>query len=300
MGTEVEIYTDGSKMKDANSNGVGIVIAERNDGNIIWQDRGFGINKNATIYTTEAIAIEKAIEYANEEWREKDVLILTDSMCVIKGVRSYEIHKNREKQDNRTGRIRKLLLERERQYKRERNGTEQYIGKIRIALVPAHTGIEGNERTDKKAKEQTAGNAEHQWKIPMEDIRTALMEKTWDKSTKDMREEGKEKGVKYFNLRINNTGKRKPWFRKIANIERKAITTLNRLRANHYNLAESLHRKGIIESPECECGEGIEDINHVLWKCNKYEEMRGELITKMKSKGVKEGDEIMERINETD
>ncbi|KYN27520.1 hypothetical protein ALC57_03089 [Trachymyrmex cornetzi] len=41
-----------------------------------------------------------------------------------------------------------------------------------------------------------------------------------------------------------------------------------RLRSNHYNLAYSLHRKGIIDSPTCFCGNSRQDINHIIFYCN--------------------------------
>ena len=113
-----------------------------------------------------------------------------------------------------------------------------------------------------------------------------------------MKEEGKEKGRKYFNLTTNNVGKRGPWFEKMGNLDRKSITTMNRIRSNHYNLAESLHRKGLIESPECECGEGIEDLNHVIWKCERYAETREEFRVRIEGKGIREGEEVVNRINE--
>ena len=83
--------------------------------------------------------------------------------------------------------------------------------------------------------------------------------------------------MKYFLRRENNIGNRRPWFVEITGMERKNISFLNRIRANHYNLAESLHRKRMVESPECECGRGIEDINHIFWECDKYIGERGRL-----------------------
>lgn len=45
---------------------------------------------------------------------------------------------------------------------------------------------------------------------------------------------------------------------------------INRLRANHYNLGESLARKKYIVDSTCKCGAGSETIDHVAFSCGMY------------------------------
>lgn len=47
------------------------------------------------------------------------------------------------------------------------------------------------------------------------------------------------------------------------------VMFINRIRANHYNLNDSLARKGYIDSARCNCGNEKESIEHVL--CNIYD-----------------------------
>lgn len=68
--------------------------------------------------------------------------------------------------------------------------------------------------------------------------------------------------------------------------KRNVISVLSRLRANHYNIGESLVRKRLVEDPGCECGETIEDTYHMLWECPRYNDLRSELIAKLKARGV--------------
>lgn len=56
---------------------------------------------------------------------------------------------------------------------------------------------------------------------------------------------------------------------------------INRIRANHYNLDESLGRKDYIDSIRCQCGAEKEDVNHVLFICKKYIEEREFMFRKM-------------------
>ena len=297
----VEIYTDGSKRQNARANGVGIVI--KRSATDPWQERGISISNKATIYTTGAVAIEYAIEMTKEEMLMKDVIIFTDSMSVLQSIRSIGGEIGRGSRDRgsskRIKKIKETLLEREKQNRREeRRSDGRKIGKLQIAWIPAHSGIEGNEKADIRAKEQTEEEPEIEIKIPWEDIKVYLEERMWEKSKEKMREIGRVKGVKYFARRNNNLGRREPWFKSMENWGRKEINTLSRIRANHYNLAESLHRKGMVESPECECGGGAEDINHVIWSCDKYVEERRRLQVELERKGVEEGEDIADQIRE--
>lgn len=64
------------------------------------------------------------------------------------------------------------------------------------------------------------------------------------------------------------------------------MVTINRLRDNHYNLNESLARKGYIDSARCECGAEVEDVNHVVFSCIRYDEERLELRKELDRLGV--------------
>lgn len=52
------------------------------------------------------------------------------------------------------------------------------------------------------------------------------------------------------------------------------------------NLGESLARKHFKEEDDCECGEGREDVDHVLWKCMLYDNQRNKMIDSLKKIGV--------------
>lgn len=204
-----------------------------------------------TIYTTEAIGVEKAIEIANKEMEEKDVTIFTDPLSVLQGIRGIEKKDkgNPDEYDERIWRIRKALVEKDKRNKGEgRKSSDKRIGSLQIAWIPAHNGIEGNERADASAKQLTGGEPEREIKIPWRDIKVELKERAWKRSREDMERIGEEKRVKYFTRRENNIGSRRPWFIKMTGMGRKEISFLNRIRANRYNLAESLFRKGMVET----------------------------------------------------
>lgn len=87
------------------------------------------------------------------------------------------------------------------------------------------------------------------------------------------------KGAIYCNnfLCTNN---RKPWFSK-SFLERRAIVTFNRLRANHTSLNESLFRKDIIDSSYCSCSNTDQTADHIFWECPDLIDYRLDMLTEL-------------------
>lgn len=79
------IYTDGSKQEGKKSTGVGIAIEGKE---VAYK---ISINKICSIFTAEAIGVEKAIGYVQENNVKTDVVILTDSESVCKAISSNKI-----------------------------------------------------------------------------------------------------------------------------------------------------------------------------------------------------------------
>lgn len=71
-------------------------------------------------------------------------------------------------------------------------------------------------------------------------------EYSWNRTIETIEDEGEYKGKRYFEKFYKET--KDTWFKEVKE-ERGFISFMNRLRANHYNLNESLARKHIIESP---------------------------------------------------
>ena len=88
----------------------------------------------------------------------------------------------------------------------------------------------------------------------------------------EIQNESRYKGTEYFN-QYYSPQKSKPWFFK-NKAKRLHITTINRIRANHYSLAASLFRKNMTNSAACTCGAETEDIDHVIFHCPKYDQQR--------------------------
>ncbi len=72
-----QIYTDGSKNPETGSTAAAFHIPEVN------YTRQFKLNPNLTVFTSELIAIEKALEFNLLQTVYKQTVILTDSMSAI-------------------------------------------------------------------------------------------------------------------------------------------------------------------------------------------------------------------------
>ena len=149
---------------------------------------------------------------------------------------------------------------------------------ITFTWIPAHINISGNEEVQILVKQATLIDSDRTIHLPPTDF-FEKFKKTAKLSTKDFVEsQGQLKGKEYFeNL---YTSKDNPWYCNIS-ASRKLITTINRARSNHYNLAAPLGRIGIIDYTKCECEYGLQDLIHILWQCPQYNVYRGDLIKKL-------------------
>ena len=140
-------------------------------------------------------------------------------------------------------------------------------------------GVLGNEEVDALAKKATLLEPNTNIRIPFTDFREQYKLNAYLETKRRNEEQGLMKGREYFEL--YNTSKSKPWYNSL-NLPRRVITTINRCRSNHYNLAASLGRIGIINYTNCACEYHTQDLNHVTWQCPIYDSDRENLIKKLK------------------
>lgn len=156
--------------------------------------------------------------------------------------------------------------------------SEQNSG-IQIFWIPSHRGIAGNEAADQLAKQATNKVSAEISQVPYTDFFQYFQEEAKNQTEEMLHEFGTICGKLYFQYFV--TKKKKPWFID-KKLPRAIIVTVNRIRANHYNLAASLARVGIVKSAKCKCEEGDENINHVIWQCKLYDEERSKFYTNLR------------------
>lgn len=62
------------------------------------------------------------------------------------------------------------------------------------------------------------------------------------------------------------------------------IVFIGRCRSNYIGLNESLNKINIVEPADCDCGHGVQDLNHVIWRCTKLQAQRETFLKEMVKK----------------
>lgn len=251
-------YTDGSKSISEKTAGCATVCPS----NQIKQS--WKINEEATIFSIEAFAIFLTLDYIVKN-NHKKVAIFSDSLSVLKSIsapnpiniKSYIIYLIR----NRLATLETLHYE------------------ITLIWIPAHLGLEGNEIADEAAKLASESAPPLNIDLPHSDLTTKFKECLTNKSQEYYLTRGRSFGT-YYTQKFYRYRK-KPWFASL-NIKREWIVSICRMRSNHHSLNESLYRKNIIQSPACPCNpETEEDLEHVLWNCPRFDNIRPKLIERL-------------------
>lgn len=252
------LFVDGSKMKEARSVGSACICPE------LQIEMSKSIQTKSSIYTAESIALLDAIKIAENNPNRK-IFIFSDSQSVLQSL-------NKKHMEIRDSSI--ILTIRTRTLKiLDKNRS------IKFFWIPSHIGIAGNEEADRIAKAKTDLHPKDNVRIPFSDLYESYKKEAMKNSFRTVENLGKTKGVFFFQNYFNK--KSKPWFFN-KGLKREFITTMNRLRADHYNLGTSLAKIHVVDSPNCTCGFENQDIDHIVWNCTEYANQRNQLFEKIK------------------
>lgn len=256
------IYTDGSKVKGKGSVRVACYCEK------LEINETISINKRSSVFTAECLAIREAVKIAIDH-PGNNYHIMSDSLSAL-----TSLHNPVD-----SIRTNKYILESKEMYFKYINHPSHNVPHhIHFTWIPAHQGIDGNEKADRLAKKATSEAFDPYATIPYTDL-----EKIYKKNSRQLTQEwskkkGETKGKEYF--RHFFVPRSKPWFYN-KKLSREFIVWVNRARANHYHLASSLARIGFIDDEQCNCGESIQDLDHVLWQCKDYEIERTKMVKRL-------------------
>lgn len=228
------IYTDASLTESH----VGMAIIY-DDNQIQWK-----LSNKCSIYTAEALAILKAIEYITSDTNHNNFTIYSDSLSTLTSLQNLH---------NPTDIARKI---------HNAHYRAQLAGKnISYTWIPGHCNIKGNERADTAAKQaHSSSDALISSLFSYSDLKNIIemntlqqWEKEWNKMTTKLNE------IKRTII---------PWSFP-TNTPRKYESAINRLRIGHTHLTHSFLMKKE-DPPTClHCGVHL-TVKHVLTECRAY------------------------------
>ncbi|XP_058796888.1 uncharacterized protein LOC131667474 [Phymastichus coffea] len=249
----VSVYTDGSKISEGLHTGAACYCPDLN----IHIKKA--LHSRASVYTAECLALNEAIDIAFLT-KNREIFIFSDSLSALESLKSTKINSTTNS----------YILEIKRKYKALSTSNRN----VTFFWIPSHKGISGNEQADVLAKEATESTSSDITAIPFTNLYEDFKKQAYAESEKIYLDKSVTTGTIYFNNYYKSS--RKPWFVG-RSLKREFIITINRCRANHYNLAASMYRKNLVNDPKCKCQNEDEDLNHVLWQCALYEEPRKKL-----------------------
>lgn len=225
----------------------------------------FKLNTLSSSFTAEAIAIVKALDYILEN-RIKFANICSDSLSVLQALLSIgkSNHKLCPLINDIKNRMQNLMGEIAHQ-------------QVRFTWCPAHVGIRGNEKADSEAKSAATSGQ----------VINNLVD--YLQITSHLRNEYKELDIKFVNTLNSEAGS---WFTKDlshfnismlrgADLGRSEACKLIRMIADCAYTGYYLFRINARDSPNCECGARIQDLNHLFFECVLLSEPRKKLYTEL-------------------
>ena len=257
------IYTDGSK-NDNDFVGSACVYPLANI------ELGRSTSKIASVFTAECIAIYEALIIIRQSDHNK-FAIISDSLSALQSLNSVKICTRVNYYIFKIKELYNILT------------SADYKKSIEFVWVPSHTSVAGNEAADFVAKTHTNNSPSTYNILPYTDYFQNFKETSIFETNKYCIEQGNHKGKKYFQNFFTTC--RRTWFAN-STYSRNIVVTINRCRADHYNLAASLAKIKLVSDPICECGEYEEDLNHLIWQCRLYNKQRTLLISKLRKLNV--------------
>lgn len=254
LGNVTSIFTDGSKSEKGTGSAFYV-----SDTKYVEKYR---IPNFSSIFTAEAVAIEKALVWCTKNHTQRAVII-SDSKPVLQSISG---HPYRHYKNNIMCNIKKLLC---------------YLSHnkqdIKFIWVKGHAGISGNEFVDVAAKE--ACNITDITKPDLyADIINTYKSDMWQKWKQRWESIADNEKNHYYLIHpsLPNSISHISVFK----VSREYSTIITRLKLNHGYFPAHLYRIGVVNSPICACDNtSAADLNHIFFACNNHKDLTSQFLS---------------------
>ena len=241
------IYTDASKTEQGN--GAAFYIPQLNI------EFKFKLDSNCSIFTSEAYAIQEALDYILIGNNRKYV-ILTDSMSVLKSLDTVKPW---------TYKTNSAIWSIRKSYRRNKLKNNH----ISFVWVKAHTGLEGNEYVDKLAKDSICDGSLTEYAFVLSDVNICVKSIIKHKWSQRWQSYCRNSSTNYSLLvpKIPNN-----FWHQNYNVSRRYIVSMIRLKFGHACYPAHLNKIHILHSDQCDVCHTSGDLNHIFFECIKYKD----------------------------
>ena len=218
-----QIYTDGSADQATRNGGAGVLIRLPNSEPI---SLSYATGMRSTNFRAEAVALLHGARAVLALDPVPDrVVFLSDSRSIL------ELLGNPQRGDTTVNEARTIL------------STLATRSQVCLQWIPAHCGLEGNERADTLAK-QGSKKEQFEHRISYSEAK-AIIKSTYNKAWNEQR-------------RLPDN---------ISSLNRLGQSIIFRLRTGHCRLRAHLYRINISDTPDCQCGTAQQTPEHILQEC---------------------------------
>lgn len=216
--------------------------------------KSFRLSNEHTIFTAEAFAIMKAVEYFLENCSSTVGVICSDSLSVIRSLEN--ISPNYYRCNTYILKIRKLVWI-----------SHQNNKKIFFLYTKAHCGIWGNETVDTLAKQAYIDGEASRVKLSWRDSINLTKKKLVDNWKHKWETFAEHRSTRYAYLHPQLPSE---LWHKRKHIPRKYITSVIRMKFGHACYPAHLFKINILNSDKCDLCEVVGDLDHIFFACQKY------------------------------